>query len=723
MNALSRQLCIEPISIENAGIFADIAVETEEWHHRTRLESAKVPQGGVIRAWRLTAKALAFTVEFVGSPALRKYLFAFLYLIASPAAANPPVEAFGNLPSLAQPKIAPDGTHFAAVQALDGKPAAVIYKVGAGPGTSPVVIPSGESTVSSIDWVKNDRLLIRLKTNERVLGDSRIRTWERSIAVRADGSNLVVLLKNFPSLRNNTDDVYIVDKNLDDPNSILMPLFLKNIVVKSGYEYYDPYEDFRLDLLKVNLDTGEGHIYATGNYKTADWITDGHGHLKARLELTLRPLRHQLFVYDNGDWKASGSYDAEADNGAGAVGLTEDGKAVALLRHDDYPTTVLLRHDLATGDESQVLFSNPQYDVMAPIKDEWTGRVIGAMYAADQFEYRYFDPENQALQNGLEKSFPGLSVHATSMSLDKSKVIVAVQGARQPPKYFFLDRTTHDATEILSAYPLLKEADLGEMKPYPYTARDGLEIPAYLTLPPDKVAKNLPTVIMPHGGPDARDVVGFDWWAQFLANRGYAVLQPNYRGSKGYGRKFTEAGLHQWGAKMQDDLSDGVKKLIADGIADPKRICIVGASYGGYAALAGATFTPDLYACAMSFAGVSDLNKFMFAQRSDTGKDSQSTSFWTSRVGSDWTDSDRLENTSPALHADKVKCPILLMHGEGDTTVRINQSEMMFDALKAAGKNVEFIRIAGEDHYLNFAATRIRMLKELEAFLKKNIGT
>jgi dipeptidyl aminopeptidase/acylaminoacyl peptidase len=361
--------------------------------------------------------------------------------------------------------------------------------------------------------------------------------------------------------------------------------------------------------------------------------------------------------------------------------------------------------------------------VLQPIKDEWTGRVIGAMYAADAYEYRYFSEENQALQAGLEKSFPGLSVHATSMDKAKDRVIVAVQGARLPPTYYFLDRKTHNATKILSAYPQLTEADLGEMKPYPYTARDGLEIPAYLTLPPGKQAKNLPTVIMPHGGPDARDVVGFDWWAQFLANRGYAVLQPNYRGSKGYGRKFTEAGLHQWGRAMNDDIADGVKKLIADGIADPKRICIVGASYGGYAALAAATFTPDLYACAMSFAGVSDLSEFMFTQRSDTGKDSQGTSFWKSRIGSDWEDSDMLKATSPALHADRVKCPILLMHGEGDTTVRINQSAIEYQALKDAGKDVTFIRVTGEDHYLNFADTRIRMLKELEAFLKKNIGT
>jgi dipeptidyl aminopeptidase/acylaminoacyl peptidase len=234
--------------------------------------------------------------------------------------------------------------------------------------------------------------------------------------------------------------------------------------------------------------------------------------------------------------------------------------------------------------------------------------------------------------------------------------------------------------------------------------------------------KNLPIVVLPHGGPDARDKIDFDWMAQFFANRGYAVLQPNYRGSSGYGRKFTEAGLHQWGLKMQDDITDGVKKLIADGIADPKRVCIVGGSYGGYAALAGAALTPDVYACAVSFAGISDLPRMLSSDRARYGKNSHVTSFWKSRIGSAYDDSDQLRATSPARHADQIKCPVLLMHGEGDTTVPIEQSEIMADAMKSAGKNVEFIRFPGEDHYFNLADTRVRFLKETEAFLQKNIG-
>jgi dipeptidyl aminopeptidase/acylaminoacyl peptidase len=294
-----------------------------------------------------------------------------------------------------------------------------------------------------------------------------------------------------------------------------------------------------------------------------------------------------------------------------------------------------------------------------------------------------------------------------------------VDGPRAPQTYYYLDRVKHQATEIASAYPKLKSADLSDETPYPYKARDGLDIHAYLTLPSGKPAKNLPTVIMPHGGPDARDEVRFDWWAQFLANRGYAVLQPNFRGSAGYGRQFTEAGLHQWGLKMQDDITDGVRKLVADGIADPKRVCIVGASYGGYATLAGATFT-------VSWAGVSDLPNILSTEIQNSGregKDSALVSFWASRIGSAAEDNDKLIAASPARHADQVKCPVLLMHGEADTTVRIDQSEMENKALLKAGKTVEFIRFTGgEDHYMNVADTRIRMLKETERFLEKYIG-
>jgi dipeptidyl aminopeptidase/acylaminoacyl peptidase len=225
-------------------------------------------------------------------------------------------------------------------------------------------------------------------------------------------------------------------------------------------------------------------------------------------------------------------------------------------------------------------------------------------------------------------------------------------------------------------------------------------------------------VIFPHGGPEARDQMRFDWWAQFMASRGYAVLQPNFRGSSGFGESFVRAGDGEWAGKVQFDVQDGVKKLIADGIADPKRICIVGASYGGYMALAGATFSPDLYACAVSYAGAADLDRLLYT---GTTFESEAVSIWKRRIGAD-VDSSKLASESPANFADRVKIPVLLIHSERDTTVPIKQSEIEERALQRAGKQVEFVRLPGDDHYLEFANTRIEMLKKVEAFLAAHIG-
>jgi dipeptidyl aminopeptidase/acylaminoacyl peptidase len=354
--------------------------------------------------------------------------------------------------------------------------------------------------------------------------------------------------------------------------------------------------------------------------------------------------------------------------------------------------------------------------------DEWTSRIVGLVYSDQKQEYRFLDPKRQALQRGIEQAMPGKAVGVVSSDMSAGKLVIAVTGTSEPTDYYLLDRATHNMRALARTYPALADIPMGEMKTYDYKARDGLHIPAYLTLPPGKAPTNLPLVVLPHGGPDARDRLGFDWWAQFLASRGYVVLQPNYRGSAGYGDAFTQAGLRQWGLKMQDDISDGVKKTIEDRIADPKRVCIVGASYGGYAALAGAAFTPDLYACAISVAGVSDLPLVLRTEHRIDGENSWAAGFWATRIGSSDENWDQLVATSPARHVDRIRAPVLLIHGETDTTVRINQSETMASAMKSAGKKVEFIRIAGEDHYLNLTETRVRILQETERFLAENIG-
>jgi dipeptidyl aminopeptidase/acylaminoacyl peptidase len=259
---------------------------------------------------------------------------------------------------------------------------------------------------------------------------------------------------------------------------------------------------------------------------------------------------------------------------------------------------------------------------------------------------------------------------------------------------------------------------------YRYRARDGVEIPAYLTRPLD--AKG-PTalVVLPHGGPAARDVGGYDWLAHALASRGYAVLQPNFRGSAGFGEKWELAGHGEWGiGVMQNDLTDGVAAVVAAGIADPERVCIVGGSYGGYAALAGAAFTPELYRCAAAIAGVADLREMLSFERDKAGPASATVAYWRQAMGVEDAKSpvDHLNAASPAQHAERVRAPVLLIHGRDDTVVPIAQSRAMERALTAAGKSVQLVELDGEDHWLSRPRTRLETLQALDAFLAQHLA-
>lgn len=629
-----------------------------------------------------------------------------------------PVEAFGTIPIFTHPRLSPDGTHLAAVQSYKGRPVAVIYDLKAAKGAVPAIVQSDEWVVTNLQWVKPNVLMLVIKNNLTAF-DAHLRTWSRAVLVDAQGKNARLTMQNEHTVDNNVSIAGVIDSQPDDPGHFLSALwrFHQGAGLTTSYGM----ENLYYDLVQVDVKTGNSHVIQEGGVDTKDWLTDGHGNLLGRVDHMTTSQTDRLFLMDKGSLIEKGRFDASGANDADIAGMTEDGKALVRAKRNGKGYMALFRRDLQTGEETE-LYSAPGYDVVDALTDEWTGRIVGATYMADKEEYVYFDQAREALQRGLEQALPGQSVSIVSSDTSSNTLIVKLDSPAMAPIYFVLDRATHNMRPVARPYPGLTDIALPEMKTYNYTARDGLKIPAYLTLPLDKPAKNLPLVVMPHGGPDYRDKLGFDWWAQFLANRGYAVLQPNFRGSLGYGSGFTDAGLRQWGLKMQDDISDSVKKAVADGIADPKRVCIVGASYGGYAALAGAAFTPDLYACAVSFAGVSDLPQVLRTEHKEYGASSQVSTFWATRIGSSDENWDQLVATSPARHADKIRCPVLLMHGEGDTTVRIDQSEKMAEALKEAGKNVQFIRIPGEDHYLNLTETRVRLLTETEKFLQKNIG-
>jgi dipeptidyl aminopeptidase/acylaminoacyl peptidase len=276
------------------------------------------------------------------------------------------------------------------------------------------------------------------------------------------------------------------------------------------------------------------------------------------------------------------------------------------------------------------------------------------------------------------------------------------------------------AKPIGPAFKDVGAADVSEVRFISYAAADGTKIPAYLTLPSGRPHDHMPLVVLAHGGPTAQDNPGFDWWAQALASRGYAVLQPEFRGSEGFGWGHLSAGFGQWGRKMQTDLSDGVRYLASQGLIDSKKVCIVGASYGGYAALAGPTLDRGVYRCAVSVSGISDPHAMMRWLRSrQIAADSISLRFMTRFMGVESYDDPRLSEISPMSHAADADAPILLIHGTSDTIVPIGQSIDMESALRSAGKPVEFVRLDSEDHWLSRSETREQMLSATAAFLAK----
>jgi dipeptidyl aminopeptidase/acylaminoacyl peptidase len=285
--------------------------------------------------------------------------------------------------------------------------------------------------------------------------------------------------------------------------------------------------------------------------------------------------------------------------------------------------------------------------------------------------------------------------------------------------YYLADFAKGSADIIGEAYPTLADAELGALEATTYKAPDGYEIPAYLTLPPGVAAKDLPLVVFPHGGPYSRDTGDFDWWAQFLATRGYVVLQPQFRGSTGFGAELYRAGHKQWGRGMQDDITAGVQDLVRRGIADPRRVCIVGGSYGGYAALAGAAFTPDVYACAVSVNGVTDIPQMAGYLRERGGDDSDSYRWWRDMIGHP-SDADLIA-FSPTRSVETIKAPILLIHATNDTVVPPSQSRNFSELLKQRGKAYEYLELAGEDHWLSTGASRQVVLESLDRFLAAHL--
>jgi len=375
--------------------------------------------------------------------------------------------------------------------------------------------------------------------------------------------------------------------------------------------------------------------------------------------------------------------------------------------------------DPATAKEEQVVYLRDDVDVSGVVWSKHRKRAAFVNYETAKAERHYLDPDAEKLFKGLEAKLPGYRVNLQSTTADENRMIVAAANDRTSGARYLYDRAADKLTKLGDVQPWLPEAKMAVQKPIVYPARDGLAINGYLTVPLGKEAKNLPVIVHPHGGPWFRDSWGFDPEVQFLASRGYAVLQMNYRGSIGYGRKFWEASFKEWGRKMQDDITDGAQWLVAEGIADPKRICIYGASYGGYATLAGLAYTPDLYACGVDYVGVANLFTFL----------NTIPPYWKpylemmhEMVGHPEKDKALLTAASPALNADRIKAPLLIAQGARDPRVNKDESDQMVAALKARGVEVPYMVKDNEGHGFRNEENQFEFYESMEKFLDKHIG-
>jgi acetyl esterase/lipase len=494
-----------------------------------------------------------------------------------------------------------------------------------------------------------------------------------------------------------------------------------NKIVLADYEQGANFGAWTLNLYTYDLETNRAAIIEKGTSHTRRWLTDRLGNPIARIDLNLVGKFTTMHVKKpDGSWDQVIRMDNTPTLGMWFVGQSASGR-ILFQRDDKSEFGKVEALNLATGAVSVHLRT-----VDTPLSgmrvDPWTGQLAGVSLGGLEPMQQWIAPEFGEAQAMIEAQLPDRKVQLIDHTPDRKILLAVASASASPSQFYILNLNASRLSSIGTTMPSLTDVAMGNQRATTFKSRDGVDIPVYVTTPPGhNDAKNAPTVVFPHGGPAARDHPGFDWWAQFMASRGYVVIQPQFRGSTGFGNAFAEAGKRQWGKRMQDDVSDALGWAIKEGLTDPARACIVGASYGGYAALAGATMTPDLYKCAISVAGVSDLPQMLIQQGAGNfGARSEAINYWTDHIGAD--DRAAMEAASPRRLAANAKAPILLIHGKDDSVVLFNQSEMMANALRLARKSVSLVQLDGEDHWLSRPSTRLKMLEEIDRFLLANLG-
>ncbi len=645
----------------------------------------------------------------------------FARSIAAAGESPAPIEAYGNIEAVKLVCVNPSGEMLAWV-ANDGKSTQITVLELASRKTLRTFSVEKGFKVRDIDWADDDTLLFAVSatlTSTRRNWPSRLELLRWLAADVKTGQTRILLTEGNKRVLGGSQ---LVRRHIDRPATLVMSSMDfapqaqgTEIGTRLGGKRRD--SGYQLNAFEINIEDGKSKLLESGTPFTAQWLADGKGNAVARSEWNPEFRRFSVLAKNGASWKRI--LEVEDGDESWLAGLIENDTAVAVVTQNGEQRTTLWSVPL-DGSTAKKLIDESTLEVEGIYVDPYDDRVVGARLGGADRPDRWLDPATDKRYASLGRTFAGKHIGIESRSADNKRVVVQVTAESSPSVYYLIDYTAKKADIVGEQYPALLDRPQGSVRQFDYDARDKYPLFGYLTIPAGAEEKNLPLVVLPHGGPESRDTDDFDWWSQFLASRGYAVLRPQFRGSTGLGDAHRLAGRGQWGLRMQDDITDGVKALIDQGVADPKRICIVGASYGGYAALAGAAFTPELYACAVSVAGVADLPEMLAYDEKMSGDESDTVYYWRDSIGS--RDDPKVAQKSPTRFARNFRAPVLLLHGTNDSVVPIAQSQMMANALKGAGAPHQFITLDSEDHWLSNSATRIRMLTEIEKFLGANLG-
>jgi dipeptidyl aminopeptidase/acylaminoacyl peptidase len=486
------------------------------------------------------------------------------------------------------------------------------------------------------------------------------------------------------------------------------------------YAYMPAYKNgVNYSLFRVRLDKkAQPRIVDKGKGDAIDFFLDGQGNVIARERYSNKRNLHSIESNISGDWQVVFSEETEFRTKSFS-GITPDKKHLVMLATD--PNTGRWAYytlSLLDGEVIGPIFSHQDKDVESVITD--IQRVVhGVRYSGFTPSYEFFDKKLNARMGGINKALPENSFTISDFTPDWDNIVFYMDGEQSSGDYVMYKNGSLDF--ITSQRPDIPSNKVHHVEEYEFTARDGMKIPTLLTIPTGKELKNLPAILMPHGGPESYDKIEFNYIAQYFASQGYVVIQPQFRGSSGFGLNHLVAGRGEWGRKMQDDLTDAVLDLTTSGKIDKNRVCIVGASYGGYAALAGAVFTTDLYKCVVSINGVSDIEEMIEEEEDNYGSNHWVVAYWKEVIAKGEVDEDHINNISPINHVKNIKAPVLLIHGEYDKVVPISQSEDMFDEMEDEDKDVTFIELEKGDHHLSHAKNRMKAMEEIDKFIKKHI--